>query len=642
MGRKLQNRLASLGLAFALMLGVPACGSDSTTPSRRVSVESEDVFAALARMELSAAPETLTRLGLPGDLLEVDTNNRFGDRSQAAFERQRLTRIEALKLLEEMTLAPEASSLRGHQEMVLRTYASAVRVAEFGHGRVGLGNAYPYVLDHRSGAWVDLPDLLTTRQRVVDLRDAEDFLARMVQLASALEDERLRLLADAEAGILPPRIILQTLALRLGEDLAMPLESDRVILAFEDQVSGLIDETSQTRRALRDSADDIIRNRVRPAYGDLLETVASLIESATDVPGVWTLPDGDAYYDAVLAMHTRADTSAESLHREARARVDALTEALSEEFAALDALALEAEPVQPPALEVTEDGEPLPPLTVGQRLADLASSEAQLYPDTTEARAELEADVEAAFLAASEAMQGWIARQPELRLTVRVAEPRTRLAAAALYTAPTPDGADPGVLRIDATDVSRWPRFAVPALMLHETIPGHHTEASFAMVEADLPLIRQLMWHTGYGEGWATYAETLGLESGLYDDDPHARIGILQSQLFSAARQVVDTGVHRMRWERQEAIDYLVAVTGMPEASMAAEVDRIIVLPGQASAYTAGADQISAIRARARAVVGRAFDPAAFHYTLLSGGPRPLEQVEADMERWYEAQMVGQ
>ncbi|MEM9739971.1 MAG: DUF885 domain-containing protein [Pseudomonadota bacterium] len=621
---------------MAMGIGLTACGGDPDMPSRRVTGETMDLFNTLATLEISSEPEVLTRLGLPTDLLGVETNGRIGDRSQAAFERLRLRRIEALRFLEAMPVAPDGSILRGHQETVLRTYTGAVAVAEFGHGRVSLGNAYPYVIDHRAGAWIDLPDLLVTRQRVSNLEDARYFLARISALSSAIEDERLRLLADAEAGVQPPRFVLQALRNRLLEDLAVPPEQDRVIRAFEDQVTGLIDETSQTRQGLRREALDLFVRRVRPAYSELLGTVSTLLGSSTDIPGIWALPDGDAYYDAVLAMHTRADTSAEGLHREARARVDTLTRDLDVVLAAYR-LGFEE--------TASVDGESIPvdePVSVGERLAFLAGREDQIYPDTSEGRDELAADLETALKAADAEMKGWIARQPALDVTVRVATPRTRLASAALYSPPTPDGADPGILWIDASDPDRWPRYSIPALVLHEGVPGHHTEASFAMGAADLPLIRQLLWNTGYGEGWATYAETLGLESGLYDDNPLAQIGILQSQLFSAARQVVDTGIHRMRWERQEAIDYLVSTTGMPQAAMAAEVDRIAVWPGQASAYTAGANQIVAIRARARAVVGRSFDPAAFHYTLLSGGPRPLEQVEADMERWYEAQMVGQ
>ncbi|MEO0786662.1 MAG: DUF885 family protein, partial [Pseudomonadota bacterium] len=391
-----RTRHGLLGLALVLgaAIGLVACGADPNNPSRQVTNQSEELFDTLARMEISSTPETLTQLGLPSDLLDVETNGRIGDRSQAAFERLRLRRIEALKLLEEITLAPEGSELRGHQVMVLRTYNNAVRVGEFGHGRVGLGNAYPYVADHRSGAWIDLPNLLVARQRVSDLADAQAFLARIAQVAGAVEDERLRLLADVDAGIVPPRFVLDALKTRLAEDAAIPVETDRIVLAFEDQVSGLINETAESRQALRREALTLLREKVRPSLSEFAATIDDLSQRASDVPGVWTLPDGDAYYDAVLAMHTRADTSAESLHREARARVDALSQEIE---AALDALAEvqaaegEIEAAQTVAMlpPAKDDEGAVPadmPETVGARLAALAAQEDQSYTDTPEGR----------------------------------------------------------------------------------------------------------------------------------------------------------------------------------------------------------------------------------------------------------------
>ncbi|MEM1105683.1 MAG: DUF885 family protein [Pseudomonadota bacterium] len=645
----------------ALLLGgicaLFACSGDPAEPSRQVEAQTGALFATLAAMEISAEPETLTGLGLPTTLLGPETSALIGDRSQAAFERLRLQRIEALKLLESMALAPSGSRLRGHQEMVLRTYDRAVRVGEFGHGRVELGNAYPFVIDHRSGAWIDLPALLTQRQRIASPADADAFLARITRLASAVEDERLRLLADAEAGVLPPRFILDRLSDQIAAMIDRPVVEDPIILAFEDQVTGLTDEASQTQRDLRQDAVERMTSQVRPAYRRLAASVETLKLMSSDVPGVWTLPGGDAYYDAALALHTRAETSAENLHREARARVDSLTQelarALDDWEAAEAARAMQEagpgpEPAGAPALPVSDSaaeeaaelGDEVRPPTVAERLAALSAQPGQRFADSDEGRRALAAALQEAVDRAREGLEPWIALQPGLPVTVRLARGDAPMPTAAAYAAPRPDLSEPGLLLLDASDLGRWPRYALPALALHEAVPGHHTEASFAMAVADLPLIRQLMWNTGYGEGWATYAERLGAEASVFGGDPLGEIGILQSQLFSAARQVVDTGIHRMRWERREAIDYLVQTTGLPEAALEAEVDRIVVWPGQAAAYLAGADQISALRVRAEAVLGERFDAAAFHYTLLAGGPRPLEHVEADMERWYEAQMV--
>lgn len=595
-------------------------------------------------MELSAEPELVTQLGLPPGQVDARENAVFGDKSQAAFERLRLRRIEVLRFLEALPLAPEGSALRGHQEVVLRAYDHAVRIGEFGHGRVELGDAYPYVMDHRSGVWIDLPDLLVRKQRVESRADAAAYVSRLVALASAVEDARLRMLADAEAGVIPPRFILDEMSERLARDLAVPVEQDRLVIALENQLSGLSGEERDVLQSIRADALTAMRLRVRPAYQRLEQTLVALEERSSDVPGVWSLPDGDAYYDAVLAMHVHPDVDAEALHREGRAEVEALTEEIAAELDALEAEEAASEapvamPIRPAPQPEVEDAPPPP--SVAERLSVLSAREDQVFEPTLEERMALLGEIERVLELARRDLRSVVARVPDLPVRAALAGPGEHLSALALYVPPAPDGSAPGLFLINPAESARLPRYRIPALVVHETVPGHHTEASFAMEVAGLPLIRQLMWVTGYGEGWATYAETLALETGPFAEDRLSRIGILQSQLFSAARMVADTGLHHMRWSREEAIDYLVETTGMPRLSAENEVNRLVVWPGQASSYTGGALVIEAVRARAEAVIGPAFDLAAFHYTLLAGGPRPLAQVEHDLERWYEAQMTG-
>lgn len=623
-------------LAVATLAGLAACGPPASDPrpSRQVAREADALFDTLAEMELRAQPELITRLGLTGGLIGPQENALLGDRSQAAFERHRLRRIEVLRYLQAMTLAPEGSALRRDQETVLRTYDNAVRVSEFGHGRVELGNAYPYAADHRSGAWVDLPRLLVSSQPVSSRLEAEDYILRLVGLADRIDEERLRLLADSEAGIVPPEAVLERFAAALDTRLARPIAEDPLLTTFENRLPGVADLDAVVALQLREDAENVIGTRIRPAYERLREAIDRMAERASDVPGVWTLPEGDAYYDALLAVHIRPGTSAEALHREGRAMVDELTATLDGELAALDVLFEETDLVNG---------------SVGERLARLAAEPSQSFAlppegwdpaEPYDPRAAMLDALDGEIAEANRLMAAWIARQPDLAVIASdLPAGQDGLSSRALYQAPAPDGSRPGLLLVDLSDPADWPRFSLPALAWHETVPGHHTEAAFAMEVARPPLIRQLIWHTGYGEGWASYAETLAVEAGLAEDEPLTRIGALQSQLFSAARMVADTGLHRMRWTREEAIDYLVETTGLPRLAMASEVDRMTVWPGQASAYIAGQHEIEALRARAEAVLGANFDIAAFHHTLLAGGPRPLTQVETDMERWYEAQM---
>ena len=212
-------------------------------------------------------------------------------------------------------------------------------------------------------------------------------------------------------------------------------------------------------------------------------------------------------------------------------------------------------------------------------------------------------------------------------------------APSAFYSAAPANGSAPGLFEINLSDMTDWPAFTLATLVFHETVPGHHLESALTAETARLPLIRQMIWNVAYGEGWGVYAETLADDIGLYHDDPLARIGYLQSLLFRAARLVADTGIHSMHWSRQEAIDYLVTVTGQPEGPMAQEVDRYAVWPGQAAAYWIGRKRMLDLRERAERVLGPDFDFVEFHDTILTGGPRPLSILEQDIERWYTAKI---
>ena len=149
-----------------------------------------------------------------------------------------------------------------------------------------------------------------------------------------------------------------------------------------------------------------------------------------------------------------------------------------------------------------------------------------------------------------------------------------------------------------------------------------------------MPMIRNMLWYSQYGEGWALYAEVLAKELGLYDDDPYGDLGRLQAELFRAARLVVDTGLHYKQWSREQAIDYLHRATGESLASVAREVERYAVWPGQACSYKLGQLKVLELRELARQQLGDAFDLRAFNDQILIRGAVPLPVLEANIKTW--------
>jgi uncharacterized protein (DUF885 family) len=191
-------------------------------------------------------------------------------------------------------------------------------------------------------------------------------------------------------------------------------------------------------------------------------------------------------------------------------------------------------------------------------------------------------------------------------------------------------------LVVNVSHLAARPMWQVDSVALHEALPGHHLQVATAR-SLDLPAFRRHAWFEAYGEGWATYAETLGPALGFFGD-PFTRFGQLNEEMLRAARLVVDTGIHSMGWSRKQAVDYLNAHTANPPPDNEAEVDRYIARPAQALGYKIGQLRIQALRDQARAALGARFDLRRFHDAILGNGALPLEQLQKQVERWIQSE----
>ncbi|WP_395688138.1 DUF885 domain-containing protein [Caenimonas koreensis] len=211
--------------------------------------------------------------------------------------------------------------------------------------------------------------------------------------------------------------------------------------------------------------------------------------------------------------------------------------------------------------------------------------------------------------------------------------------AAEYYDGPALDGTKPGWFNANTLGWRTRPTWRMATLTAHEAVPGHHLQIARAVELKALPAFRRSSGYVAFQEGWGVYAETLGRGIGLYDD-PYDLFGHLQWRALRAARLVVDTGMHSMGWSRQQAIDYMVAQTGMDKGFLTSEVDRYVSWPGQALGYMIGALKIEELRDKAKLQLGTKFDLRRFHNAVIDQGALPLDVLEDVIGEWVEAERV--
>jgi uncharacterized protein (DUF885 family) len=203
----------------------------------------------------------------------------------------------------------------------------------------------------------------------------------------------------------------------------------------------------------------------------------------------------------------------------------------------------------------------------------------------------------------------------------------------AYYQPPSIDGRRPGYFTVNLYKPEQRPTYEIPALTLHEGVPGHHLQIALAYELGELPKFRREFDATAFVEGWALYAESLGDEMGLLAD-PYDKFGQLTFEMWRALRLVIDTGIHHKRWNREQAIAIFKANTAKSDVEINNEVDRYIAWPGQALAYKLGQLKIRELRTLAEKQLGKKFDIREFHDVVLGGGAVPLDVLERNVKEW--------
>ena len=462
---------------------------------------------------------------------------------------------------------------------------------------------YRFPLDQFNGPNVSLVNTLTVTHPMVTPSDARNYVARLGQVRTRMDEAIAEAERLAAKRMIPPRFILRSTLAQMEHFIGTAAAQNPLVSIFSERMAGIGGLAPDEREALRATAERIVAAEVYPAWKRAIALLESIVPASNDDAGLWRYPGGAKAYAYDLRRFTTTTLSPDEIHN----------------LGLREVARIEAE------MEKVLRGLGRTQGTLEERGSAL--QRALAYPNTEEGRTAIMADIERIMRDAGKRSVALFAETPKAPVVARPYPRFREAAAAASYTFPAPDGSRPGTFQIPLRP-SQMSRFGLRTLVYHETVPGHHFQVGLEMENTALPRFRQLRAYgfiSAYGEGWALYAERLAAESGWYDGDPEGLLGQLAAELFRARRLVVDTGLHAKRWTREQAIAYGIGPS---------EVERYVVFAGQACSYKIGQLKILELRDRARRAFGERYSPKDFHRVVLGTGSVPLELLEREVDAY--------
>ena len=605
------RRLAAL---LTLIAGLAACGeTPPAAPPVDAGANAEALsawFEAKYEEQLERSPISLTFLGRKDRQGEIDDLSLAAEEAELAWL---AATVEDLKANFDYDTLPQ--HLKDSWDLWVYQYERAQNGAAF--------RLADYQFDQMNGAQSFLPTLLISFHTVASPLDLEGLIARYREGGRALNQMIDRAEAAAAQGLETPAFALEGVIEQAekvvtgapftdGEasDLWADFESEVATLLKDEQIS------EEDARRYRQEARLALTEGLAPAYARLLAWAQSeLPEDEGPVTGLSNRNDDGAYYNYLLRRHTTTNLTADEIHEIGLAEVARLR---GEMEIIKERVGFEGD------LRAFFD-----------MLRGATGNERFYFPNTDEGRQGYLDEATAAIERIKARLPDYFGILPKADLVVRRVEPfREQDGAAQHYYPAALDGSRPGIYYAHLSDMNAMPKHELEVIAYHEGLPGHHMQIAIAQELEGIPTFRTQTNFNAYAEGWGLYAEWLATEiDGTYVD-PYSEFGRLGSEMWRAIRLVVDTGLHARGWTEEEANAYFLDNGPITEAQARSEVRRYIVMPGQATGYKIGMLRIQALRRKAEAALGDAFDIRAFHDTILGGGAMPLTLLEARVDRW--------
>ncbi len=580
------NPIVTILLAGCLALALPGHAAQAQ--------DADQGFDALvADFETWRTAKDPIRAGRQGDL---EAAARWPDATPAAVKSRRAAERNFLERLE----AIDADALTGANPTTHAVLAyvlrSDVALARFDPERM------PFVND---SGFFSMPLGVASSTRPRNIEQARAWLSRLEALPDFLAQHRRWMARGVDEGFVQPAYVVEAVIGQVESIVETPAVESPLLEPFDGLPAAL---EAAHGEALRERASRIVETRVRPAYRALLEFFRTeYLAEPRETIGISEVPDGRDYYRALVRHHTTLDTTPEEVHERGLAEVERIR-------AEMDAVMAEAE----------FEGD-------FEEFLHFLRNDDRFYADTPR-----ELLMHASYIAkrADDQMPRFFGKLPRLSYGVRpVPDHMAPTYTTGRYWPGDLENGVAGGYMVNTYALDQRPLYTLPALTLHEAVPGHHHQGSLAREIEDVPDFRRQTYITAFGEGWALYTEHLGIEMGIYTT-PYEHFGRLSYEMWRACRLVVDTGIHYFGWSREQAEACFLENSALAEHNVRTEVARYISWPGQALAYKTGEMLIRDLRGRAEARLGDDFDLRAFHDHILVDGAMPLQTLEARMETW--------
>ena len=479
---------------------------------------------------------------------------------------------------------------------------------------------HTYPANQMFGIQSAFPSFMDAQHQVHTVEDAENYLSRMSELPRKYEQHMLGLKIRESNDIIPPRFVVERVLDQMREFVDTPAQENILYTSLADKMAEAEDIDEEQAADILEKVEASIGENIYPAYDTFINYFSELEAKAGDEHGYWHLPNGDAAYKLALRLFTTTDYTAQEIHDIGLAEVDRIQAEMMEIF--------EAEGV-----DVSQG--------YTAAMEEYSSRPEFYYEDSDEGRQQILDDYQTMLDEFDTQLDDAFRIRPKAGMeVVRIPEFKEKTSPGGYYQQPALDGSRPGRFFANLYDIKATPKFGMRTLAVHEGIPGHHFQIAIAMELEGVPLIRRFAPFTSYSEGWALYAEQVAWEQGLLPT-PADNVGRLVSELFRAVRLVVDTGIHDQRWTREEAIDYMLTNTGMAESDVVSEIERYIVMPGQATSYKVGMIKILELRQKAMDSLGDQFDLRDFHDVVLKNGGVPLDILERLVDEYIEETLAS-